>query len=268
MSLAVTYSWPGSSVHGILWAILEWVAILYSRDLPNPRTEPLSLILAGRFSNHLSNQASQDTITILQLGLWRRQWQPTPVLLPGKSHGRRSLEGCSPWGRWGSYTTERLHFHALEKEMATHSNILAWRIPGTGEPGGLWGRRVGHNWSDLAAASLALWVSQVVLVRNPSANADETCRFNPCAGRSPGEGNGNPLQSFSLENPMDRAWWGTVHRVTKSAWINLAQLSFSELTFPYKQGPHSQWSPGNSASLPVRYCTRPTDCFPLKDSCH
>ena len=42
---------------------------------------------------------------------WRRQWQPTPVLLPGKSHGRKSLVGCSPWGRWGSDTTERLHFH-------------------------------------------------------------------------------------------------------------------------------------------------------------
>ena len=42
---------------------------------------------------------------------WKRQWHPTPVLLPGKSHGRRSLEGCSPWGRWGSDTTERLHFH-------------------------------------------------------------------------------------------------------------------------------------------------------------
>ena len=36
---------------------------------------------------------------------------PTPVLLPGKSHGWRSLEGCSPWDRWGSDTTERLHFH-------------------------------------------------------------------------------------------------------------------------------------------------------------
>ena len=41
----------------------------------------------------------------------RRQWHPTPVLLPGKSHGWRSLEGCNPWGRWGSDTTERLHFH-------------------------------------------------------------------------------------------------------------------------------------------------------------
>ena len=43
--------------------------------------------------------------------LWRRQWHPTPVLLPGKSHGRRSLVGCSPWGHWGSDTTEWLHFH-------------------------------------------------------------------------------------------------------------------------------------------------------------
>ena len=43
----------------------------------------------------------------------RRQWHPTPVLLPGKSHGRRSLVGCSPWGREESDTTERLHFHFL-----------------------------------------------------------------------------------------------------------------------------------------------------------
>ena len=41
----------------------------------------------------------------------RRQWQPTPVLLPGKSHGWRSLVGCSPWGREESDMTERLHFH-------------------------------------------------------------------------------------------------------------------------------------------------------------
>ena len=45
-------------------------------------------------------------------GLYRRrQWQPTPVLLPGKSHGWRSLVGCSPWGREESNTTERLPFH-------------------------------------------------------------------------------------------------------------------------------------------------------------
>ena len=41
----------------------------------------------------------------------RRQWHPTPVPLPGKSHGWRSLVGCSPWGRYPLDTTERLHFH-------------------------------------------------------------------------------------------------------------------------------------------------------------
>ena len=54
--------------------------------------------------------------------------------------------------------TLTFHFHALEKEMATHSSILAWRIPGTGEPGGLpsmGSHRVGPDWSNLAAAAAA-----------------------------------------------------------------------------------------------------------------
>ena len=91
--------------------------------------------------------------------LQRRQWQPTQVLLPGKSHGRRSLVGCSPWGCYESDMPEWLHFHfhfhALEKEMATHYSVLAWRIPGMGEPGGLpsmGSHRVRHDWSDSAAA--------------------------------------------------------------------------------------------------------------------
>ena len=46
-----------------------------------------------------------------KLALGRRQWHPTLVLLPEKSHGRRSLVSCSPWGREESDTTERLHFH-------------------------------------------------------------------------------------------------------------------------------------------------------------
>ena len=52
--------------------------------------------------------------------------------------------------------TFSFHFHALEKEMATHSSFLAWRIPGMGEPGGLWSmglHRVGYDWSDLAATA-------------------------------------------------------------------------------------------------------------------
>ena len=99
---------------------------------------------------------------------WRRQWHLTPVPLPGKSHGRRSLVGCSPWGHTESDTTEWLHFHfnALEKEMATHSSVLGWRIPGTGEPGGLLSvgsHRVRHDGSDLAAAAMWLLANMVVL---------------------------------------------------------------------------------------------------------
>ena len=58
--------------------------------------------------------------------------------------------------------TFTFHFHALEKEMATYSSVLAWRIPGTGEPGGLpsaGSHRVGHDWSDLAAAAAAKYPS-------------------------------------------------------------------------------------------------------------
>ena len=58
---------------------------------------------------------------------------------PGKLQSMGSLE---------SDTTERFHFHTLEKEMATHSSVLAWRIPGTGRPGGLPSmglHRVGHD---------------------------------------------------------------------------------------------------------------------------
>ena len=50
-------------------------------------------------------------LQILWILFFKKQWHPTPVLLPGRSHGWRSLVGCSPWGRWGSDTTKWLHFH-------------------------------------------------------------------------------------------------------------------------------------------------------------
>ena len=65
------------------------------------------------------------------------------------------------WTRLSDFTFT-FHFPALEKEMATHSSVLAWRIPGMGEPGGLLSlgsHRVGHDWSDLAAAAAHLNVS-------------------------------------------------------------------------------------------------------------
>ena len=57
----------------------------------------------------------------------RRKLQPTPVLLPGKSHGQRSVVGYSPWGRKESDTTKRLHFHFDEKKW------LIWKDPDAGK---------------------------------------------------------------------------------------------------------------------------------------
>ena len=70
-----------------------------------------------------------------------------------------TVHGVSKGQTWLSDFTFTFHSHALEKEMATHSSVLAWRIPGTGEPGGLPSmglHRVGHDWSDLAAAAYPL----------------------------------------------------------------------------------------------------------------
>ena len=121
----------------------------------------------GRLQSMGSQRIGYDWATSLSLFTfmhWRRKLQPTPVLLPGKSHGWRSLVGCCLWGRIESDMTERLHFHfhfhALEKEITTHSSVLAWRIPGTGEPGRLPSmglHRVGYGWSNLAAAAVTLW---------------------------------------------------------------------------------------------------------------
>ena len=100
--------------------------------------------------------------------------------------------------------TLTFHFHALEKEMATHSSVLAWRIPGTGEPGGLpsmGSRRVGHDWRDLAAAAATYTLA---------------------------EGSGNPLHYSCLGNPMDGgAWWATVHGVARS------QTRLNDFTFTF-----------------------------------
>ena len=101
----------------------------------------------------------------------------------------------------------------LEKEMATHSSILAWRIPWTEEPGELQStgsQRVRHDWVTLLT---------YFVVRNLPINAGDVRDTDsiPGSGRSPGGGHGNPLQCSCLKNPMDRgAFWVTVHRVAKS----------------------------------------------------
>ena len=102
-----------------------------------------------------------------KLQSWPRQWHPTPVLWPRKSHRRRSLVGCSPWGREESDMTERLHF-------------------------------------DFSLS---------------------------CTG----EGNGDPLQRFCLENPRDGgACWAAVYGVAQS-WTRLKRLSSSSSSIQHKK---------------------------------
>ena len=116
------------------------------------------------------SQNEQDSYTMQDCNmssiwgfLWRRQRHPTPVLLPGKSHGWRSLVGCSPWGHEESDTTEQLHFHfSLLCIGEGNGNPLqcsclenprdsrAWWVANYGVR-----VRVGQDWSDLAAAAAA-----------------------------------------------------------------------------------------------------------------
>ena len=92
---------------------------------------------------------------------WKIPWTEEP----GRLQSMGLLRARHDWATYLSlfffffFLPFTFHFHALEKEMATHSSVLAWRIPGTGEPGGLPSmglHRVGHDWSDLAAA--AFWL--------------------------------------------------------------------------------------------------------------
>ena len=155
--------------------------------------------------------------------------------------------------------------------MATHSSVLAWRITGTGGLPSLGSHRVGHDWSDLAAA--AAGVSLIAqLVKNPPAMKETPVQFLgwedppgegigypsqvfggflcgstgkesicnvgdlgliPGIGRSPGEGNGYPLQYSGLENSMDcidhgvaksRTWLSNFHLTSLSIWVNIRKI--------------------------------------------
>ena len=162
---------PVSSVHGIFQArLLEWAAISQIRHNYTYTTSFLSLsVLPLSHPSKLSQRAKLGTLCYIatshllsishsSIYIRRRQWHPTPGLLPGKSHGQRSLVGCSPWGRKESETTERLHFHfSLSCMGEGNGNPLQCSClenPRDGEPGrrpSMESHRVRHDWSDLAA---------------------------------------------------------------------------------------------------------------------
>ena len=118
--------------------------------------------------------------------------------------------------------------------MAPHSSTLAWKIPWTEEPGRLQSMRwlrVGHDWAtSLSLFTFMHWRRKWQPIPGfPGGSEDKALACNagdpgsiPGLGRSPGEGNGNPLQYSCLENPMDRGTeWATVHGVAKSqTWLS------------------------------------------------
>ena len=161
---------------------------------------------------------------------WKIPWTEEPGRL-------QSVHGVTKSQTWLSDFTFTFHFHAsLEKEVATHSSVLTWRIPGTGEPGGLLSmgsHRVRHDWSDLsAAATFYAGFPGDSAVKNPPANAGDSSLILGL-GRSPGEGNGNPLQYSCLRNPMDRGTWWATPWVRKRVGHNLAAKQLFLCLFGY-----------------------------------
>ena len=93
---------------------------------------------------------------------------------------KAAVHGVAEGRTWLSDFTFTFHFQALEKDMATHSSVLAWRIPWTEEPGGLpsmGSHRVGHDWSDLAAAAAPKEYFQPSIIRMPRPLTDHFWLF-------------------------------------------------------------------------------------------
>ena len=110
---------------------------------------------------------------LISLYFRRRQWHPTPVLLPGKSHGRKSLVGCSPWGRLGSDTTEWLHFQfSLSCIGEGNGNPLQCSCLENPRDGGAWWAAVcgvAQSWTQLkwlsssSSSSIPILLSRILV---------------------------------------------------------------------------------------------------------
>ena len=150
-----------------------------------------------------SRKVEHDWATSLSLFIfmhWRRKWQPTPVFLPGESQGPGSLVGCCLWGctewtwlKWLS-SSSSMDFPILDASYEWNHILCSFLFLTSS----LWG--------------LPLWLRQVMWECNVG-----NISLIPRSGRSPGEGNGYPLQYSFLENSMDRgAWQAIVHGAAKS----------------------------------------------------
>ena len=129
---------------------------------------------------------------VLRQNSWRRQWHPTPVLLPGKSHGRRSLVGCGPWGREESDTTERLPFHfSLSCIGEGNGNTLQCSCQENHRDRGAWWAAV---YGVAQSRTWLKWLSSICLPVQETIDVG----LIPGSGRSPGGEHGYPFQYSCL----------------------------------------------------------------------
>ena len=163
--------------------------------------------------------------------LWRRKWHPTPVLLPGKSHGQRSLVGYSPCGCKELDTTEWLHFLSFFF-LNSHKFLI---------------EQSSHSIPTARVIRYMTWTKKESVLT-------DTFAFWVLLGLHGGEGNGTPLQYFCLENPMDGvAWWAAVHGVTKSqTWLSDFPFTFHFHALEKEMATHSSvlaWESWGRGSL-------------------
>ena len=155
----------------------------------------------------------------------RRQWHPTPVLLPGKSHGRRSLVGCSPWGRKESDTTQPLHFHFWFSCIGEgNGNPFQCSCLENPRDGGAWWAAVEgvtQSWTRLK------WLSSSILLSVYCSMSSSNCCFLSCIQASQEAGN-VVWYSYLIKN-IHSLLWSTVKAFSI---VNEAELDFLKKKFP------------------------------------
>ena len=146
----------GQSYQDFYWGPTWWSNI-YEKDTSSQISDGDKLTFAMIFRNH-------RVARLIRIPVCRspdkRCWRflTIIIIMENPMDGgawKAAVHGVAEGRTRLSNFTFTFHFHALEKEMATHSSVLAWRVPGTGKPGGLLSRgshRVGHDWSDLAVS--------------------------------------------------------------------------------------------------------------------
>ena len=173
---------PGSSVHGILQAsVLEWVAISFTRGSSRPRNQTQVSLIGGRC---FTTWATREVLSVKARGQEFRH--------PEHTHTHACSTAFLTWlTGWSSNPLSLWRQKTVWSELLTKKDITA----------------APRQWRSLAKMEIYDHKINTLRISSESACNEGDLGLIPGSGRSPGEGNGNPLQHSCLENPMDRAAW-------------------------------------------------------------